>query len=193
MSARFNKIKTSVQWDRDDQMRIRNLRGWLGGDVDTLTETLGEQLAHVKGTQSLMANGRFVQRLHDLLREWLLGLLEGTFDGEYVESRGRFGRKLVDLDLTFADLILLEELARCQLFEVVQAKVADPDALLETMQTLDKALSLDLALLYTGYLQVRDAQMEQVLLERFLRITGFSRTLYQNLAETREGVEAAFQ
>jgi hypothetical protein len=54
-----------------------------------------------------------------------------------------------------------------------------------TMRTLDKALNLDLALIYSAYLEVRDAEMERTLLDRFLTVTGFSRTLYENLAGTR--------
>ena len=53
------------------------------------------------------------------------------------------------------------------------------------MQALEKALSLDLALIYNGYLEVRDAEMERTLLDRFLKVTGFSRTLYENLAERK--------
>jgi hypothetical protein len=53
------------------------------------------------------------------------------------------------------------------------------------MCTLDKALNLDLALIYSAYLEVRDAEMERALLDRFLSVTGFSRTLYENLVEAR--------
>jgi hypothetical protein len=46
-------------------------------------------------------------------------------------------------------------------------------------------LNLDLALIYITYREVYDAQMERTLLDRFLAITGFSSTLYENLAEAR--------
>ena len=45
-------------------------------------------------------------------------------------------------------------------------------------------------LIYSGYLQVHDTEMERALLDRFLTITGFSRTLYENLVEAREWSEA---
>ena len=45
---------------------------------------------------------------------------------------------------------------------------------------------LDLALIYSAYLEVRSTEMERALLDRFLAVTGFSRTLYENLAEARE-------
>ena len=59
-------------------------------------------------------------------------------------------------------------------------------AICMTNDPLDKALNLDLALIYSAYLAARDAEMERALLDRFLAVTGFSRTLYENLADTRE-------
>jgi hypothetical protein len=61
------------------------------------------------------------------------------------------------------------------------------------VQALDKALRLDLALIHNGYTQVRDAEIERSTLDRFLAITGFSRTLYENLAEAREWSEVSLQ
>jgi hypothetical protein len=158
-----------------------------------MVESLGEQLVRFKDVQFLMANARFVQRLHDVLREWLVGLLEGTFDEEYVQRRWAFASSLGEIDLRFEDIILLRELTWCQLFEVAQycdCLGGDPQKLSSTMRTLDKALNLDLALTYSVCLEVRDAEMERALLNRFLAVTGFSRTLYENLAGTRARTKA---
>lgn len=187
MTTWFERIKQSVGWDRTDQARIVKLRRCLDSDVTEVVEALGNQLAQLNGMQLLMTNARFVQRLHGVLSEWLVGLLDGTFDGEYVKKRGAFGEKLLEIDLTFEHVILLEGLTRKQLFELAQRQLGEhPQALSDTIITLDKALNLDLALIYSSYLQVRDAEMERTLLDRFISITGFSRTLYENLAEARE-------
>jgi hypothetical protein len=162
------------------------LRSCIDSDLAGVVEDLGKQLANFKGTQSLMSNRRFAQRLHGVLDEWLSGLLDGTFDEEYVRDREAFGRKLVDADLTFEDVILLEELTRSQLFGVARQRLSDrPQVLSSTMHTLDKAFNLDLSLIYSAYLEARDAEMERTLLDRFLTVTGFSRTLYENLAGAR--------
>ncbi len=187
MTTWFNKVKTCVDWSQTDQERITRLRDGLDSDLDEVVECLGEQLAQLKGAQSLMANTRFVRRLHGVLREWLTGLLVGTFDEEHVKGRRELGQKMVEVDLTFEDIILLERLAHKQIAELAKKRLnGHSRALSATMQTLEKALSLDLALIHSGYLQVRDAQMERAMLDRFLSVTGFSRTLYENLAETRE-------
>lgn len=187
MMGWFDKVKTFVGWNSVDQERMANLRRYLDSDLTGVIETLGRQLSRLKGTQPLMANARFVQRLHSVLGEWLVGLLDGMFDDEYVRERWTFGRKLAEIDLTFEEFILLEGMARGRLFALAQGRLADhPQELSSTMCTLDKALNLDLALIYSAYLEVRNAEMERVLLDRFLAITGFSRTLYENLAEARE-------
>jgi len=186
----FDKIKTLVEWDLVDRARIAKLRRSMDSDCTEMIEALGKQLAQFKGAQSLMTNARFVQRLHSVLREWLIGLLDGTFDEEYVKARWGFGQKLVEVDLSFEDIILLESLARRSLFELAQGELNErPQVLWATVSTLDKALCLDLTLIYNGYLQVREAEMERTLLDQFLAITGFSRTLYENLAEAREWTE----
>ena len=190
MMTWFDKVKTCVGWNGADRAQIAEVRRWLNSDLTEVVTGLGKQLAQFKGTQPLMANTRFVQRFYDVLNEWLMGLLDGTFDGKYVKKRCTFGRKLAEIDWTFEDVILLEGLTRGYLLELVQGQLGEcPHALSATMHTLDKALNLDLALIYSGYLQVHDAEMERTLLDRFLDVTGFSRTLYENLAEARERSE----
>lgn len=186
MMAWFEKVKTCIGWDLADQARIAELQRCLDSDLAEVIEALAKQLARLKGTQPLMANARFVQRLHGVLREWLTGLLAGTFDWEHAKGRSTLGRKLVEIDLTFEDVILLSGLARAQLSEFAQKALGGhPQVLLSTMCALDKALNLDLALIYSTYREIHDAQLERTLLDRFLAITGFSRTLYENLAEAR--------
>lgn len=190
MMTWFDKIKTCVGWNGADRAQIAEVRRWMDSDISEVVQGLGKQLVQFKGTQPLMANTRFVQRFHDVLNEWLTGLLDGTFDGKYVEKRCTFGRRLAEIDWTFEDVIMLEGLTREYLLELAQGQLGpSPHALSATMHTLDKALNLDMTLIYSGYLQARDAEMERTLLDHFLEVTGFSRTLYENLAGARERSE----
>ena len=97
----FDSVKVLVGWNSADQERMVRLRRYLDSDLTEVVDALGKQLSRLKGTQPLMANARFVQRLHSVLSEWLVGLLDATFDSEYVRQRWAFGRKLVEIDLTF--------------------------------------------------------------------------------------------
>ena len=192
--AWFEKIKTSVQWDTADHTRISKLRQCLDTDLVEVVEALSTYLAQFKDEQSLMANARFVERLHSVLQEWLTGPLDGTFDEEYARGRQALVQRLIEVDVTFEDVILLEGLTREKLLQLAQANLnGGSEPLSGTMRALDKALRLDLALIHTGYIQARDAEIERSLLDRFLAITGFSRTLYENLAEAREWESVAVQ
>ena len=182
----FDRVKMCVGWNSADRERMAQLRRCMDSDFAGVIEDISEQLAKFKGTQSLMFNKRFARRLHGVLREWLSGLLDGTFDQEYVKERSTFGRKLLTTDLAFEDVILLEELTRRRLWALAEERLdGRSDGLWPTMHTLDKAFNLDMTLIYSAYLQVRDAEMERALLDRFLTVTGFSRTLYENLAGAR--------
>lgn len=192
--AWFDKIKTSVEWDTADQAQISKLRQCLDSDLGKIVETLGTRLAQVKDSESLMANARFVERLHSVLQEWMTGPLDGAFDEEYARARQALVHKLIEVDVTFEDVILLEGLTREKLLELSQARLnGGSEPLSATMRALDKALRLDLALIHTSYIQARDEEIERSLLDRFLAITGFSRTLYENLAEAREWESVSVQ
>jgi len=187
MTTYFDKIRDCVEWGESDRERIAELRRWLDSDGVDLIDTLGEQLARLNDMHSLMSNARFVNRLCDTLREWLMGVLDETFDEEHIRKRRMFGKKLMEIDLTFDDIILLEGLAHQQLIELAKKRLDEnPSLLLDTIHSLDKALNFDLALIYNGYLHARDAEIERILLDRFLTTTGFSRSLYENLTETQE-------
>lgn len=182
--AWVEKLRSCIDWNEEDRVRLAEVRDLIDSERDEAVQDLGERLVALNGTQALMANARFIRRVHGLLDEWLTGLLDGAFDQTYVERRRALGQELADVDLTFEDVILLEGMTRERIFELARRRLdGQPHRLSSLMHTLDKALSRDLALIYEGYLDVRDAQMEQALLDRFLTITGFSPTLYDSLAE----------
>lgn len=194
MTVWLDKVKTCVGWDTVDQDRVSKLCACLDSDLHEVVEAIGSCLVQFKDTQPLMTNARFVQRLHSVLREWLTGPLGGEFNEAYAQTRWALVRKLLEVDLTFEDIILIEGLARGQLLKLAQACLGvGTQDLSATMHTLDKALRLDMALLYDGYTQVRDAEIERATLDRFLAVTGFSRSLYENLAEAREWSEVGLQ
>lgn len=183
--AWVEQLRSCIDWNEEDRARLAEVRDLLDSRSEETVKNLGEQLAALNGTQALMTNARFTRRLHDVVTDWLMGLLSGAFDEEYVERRRTLGRELADLDLLFEHVILLEAMTRQRIFELAQKRLdTQPQKLSAVMYTLDKALRRDLVFVYEGYVDFRDAQMEQSLLDRFLAITGFSPTLYDSLAES---------
>jgi len=174
----FDKAISCIGWDDTDQARIDELGLSLDGQLDELIESLAEDLVQFKEAQSLTANTRYVQRLHGAIGEWLEGLLDGGFDETHIESRCAFVERALEIDLKFDDFLMLETFVRHRLG-------GDGALFGNGVTVLDKALCLDLALIHSCYTQQREAKMERELLDQFLRITGFSRSLYENLAEAR--------
>jgi hypothetical protein len=194
MMASLDKVKTCVDWNATDQAQISDLQRWLNSDLQKVTEFVGRYLVQFKDAQPLLTNTRFVERLHGVLHKWLTGPLSGTFDEAYAQARRALVNELVEVGLTFEDIILMKALARRQLLELAQVHLnGNPKELATTMGALDKAMCLDMALIHSGYTQVRDAEIERSMLDRFLAITGFSRTLYETLAEAREWSDALRQ
>jgi hypothetical protein len=131
-----------------------------------------------------MRNARFIQRLHDVLREWLLGLTEDPFDDGRAERRRAVGQRLADAHLTFEDVILLDGMTRQRLLTLAERRLGKrPQELSSMVQALNKAMTYDRGLVYAGCLDLHDAELEDALLDRFLTVTGFSPTLYENLVE----------
>jgi hypothetical protein len=179
-----DKVRSCFDWSEQDRARLAELRDWLDPRSEEIIEDLGDQLVQFDGVGPLMTNTRFARRLRGVLREWLTGLLDGTFDDAYIDKRKALGQKLAEVDLTFEDVILLEGMTRQRLFELAREQLdGQPQRLSSMMHTLNKALNCDLALVYAACLDIRDAEMERTMLDRFLTVTGFSPTLYESLVE----------
>lgn len=179
-----DKARLCVDWGEDDQARLAKLRTWLESDCQGMIEDLAERLIKSNGSQPLMRNARFLERLHDVLREWLVGLMEAPFDDDQADGRRALGQRLADADLTFEDVILLEGMTRQQLLDLAERRLSDqPQELSSTIYTLNKAMTYDRGLVYAGCLDLHDSELEEALLDRFLTVTGFSPSLYESLAE----------
>jgi len=179
-----DKARLCVDWGEEDWARLDELRTWLDSRAEEMIEDLAVRLIKSNGAQPLMRNARFTQRLRDVLREWLTGLVEGPSDDGHAERRRALGQRLADVDLTFEDVILLEEMTRQRLFTLAQRRLGEkPQELSSTIHTLNKAMTYDRGLVYAGCLDLHDAQLEHTLLDRFLTVTGFSPSLYESLAE----------
>jgi hypothetical protein len=179
-----DRVKLCVDWSDQDRARLAELRDWLDPRSEEVIDELGDRLIEFNGVAPLMTNARFARRLRSVLQEWLVGVLDGTFGEAYVDGRKALGQRLATVDLGFEDVILLEGITRQRLFELAQEKLhGQPQRLSCMMHTLNKALNCSLALVYAGCIDVRDAEMERTLLDRFLTVTGFSPTLYENLFE----------
>lgn len=182
-----DRAESWIGWDEKDEKRLASLRTWMVSVEEELLDVLVERATELDGFPRPLRNDRFTARLHALLEEWLSGLLAPARDVECQEQRRNLGYQLARLDLTYQDILLLEATAHRRLVMMVNRNVDGcTDQLSPTLGALSKTLTYDRGLVYAGFAALRDNEMEQALLDRFLTITGFSRTLYEGLAEIWE-------
>ena len=183
-----DRAESCMGWNERDDEQLASLREWLAPEKDELVGVLVERMTQLDGVPRLLRNGRLTGRLRALVEEWLLGLLAPAYDdAERQERRRDLGRRLARLDVRFEEVTLLEAMAHGQLLALTRKNLdGGADQLSLMLGALQKALSYDRGLVHAGYVEFRDSEMEQALLDRFLSITGFSPSLYEGLAETWE-------
>lgn len=187
-----DRAKLCMEWAEGDEERLVRLREWMAPEEDAFVDGLVEYVTELEGVPRLLVNGRFTGRLHALLQEWVSGLLAPAYcDVEHQERRRDLGRRLARLNINYEHVILLDGIASRSLLTVVTENLEDcADQLSPTLDVLHKALAYDRGLIHAGFVELRDSEMEQALLDRFLAITGFSPSLYEGLAETWEQDQA---
>ena len=182
------RAESCIGWDENNEERLASLREWLAPHEDEVVDALVGQVTQLDGVPQLLRNGRFTRRLHALVEEWLSGLLVPAYqDVEHLERRRDLGCRLARLDISYEEVMLMEALAHRQLVNIADKHLdGHADELSSTLSALHTALTYDRGLVHAGFAELRDSEMEQALLDRFLAITGFSPSLYEGLAETWE-------
>jgi len=183
----LDNAKACVDWGESDQACIRELAGWFSADRSAVIDALQSQLVYFKHMQVLMLNTRFVDILYRVLCDWMDGLLLADYAESYVEHRVQMVQRLAGLDLALADIILLGDLVRRELFALARERLGNDAVAISAMQeVIDKSISLDMVVVCDIYQQMHDEEIEKALLDHFLSVTGFSRSLYENLTVFQE-------
>jgi protoglobin len=179
--------KACVDWRESDKVCVRRLADWFSADSCALVDTLQSQLVYFRRMQEMMLNTRFADTLRQVLSDWMDELLLGDYTESYVEHRILTVQRLTGLDLALADIILLGDLVRRELLALARRYLRDDAVDMPAMQeAVDKAVSLDLMVVCDIYQQMHDEKMENLFLDRFLSVTGFSRSLYENLSVVQQ-------
>ena len=148
---------------------------------------LQSQLVFFKRMQPLMLNTRFADTLHRVSCVWMDGPLLADYTESYGEHRVLTVQRLASLDLALADTILLRDLVRRELLALATKRLGGDDVAMPAMQeAIDQSISLDLMVVCDICQQLHDEEMEKALLDLFLSVTGFSRSLYEGMTVVQE-------
>jgi len=187
-----DRAGSCIDWEERDEDRLAAIRKWLEPEKDGFVAGLVERVSRLDRVPRLLRNDRFAGRLHTVLQEWLSGLLTLACDDlDRQERRRSLGARLARLNISYDEVILIEGMTYRWLTSVITEHVDGcVDELSPTLCALHKAMTYDRGLVHAGFVDLRDSEMEQALLDRFLAITGFSPSLYEGLAETWEQGQA---
>ena len=142
-----------------------------------------------EGTMGVITGGmEQINRLKKTLGIWAKQLFSLDYDEEFADMRFKIGYLHVDIDLDQKYVISAIAIVSKHFMESATKEFAgDPQKLEKVLGALEKALSINLNLMcetYTTAMHDKLSKQEQENLQNFLKITGMSQKLYENMART---------
>ncbi len=151
--ARFRELQSYVGWTEDDARRVSHARPLLTPHLSDLIEDFYAEIERHPEARKVITGGEVqIHRLKGTLLGWITELLSGVYDEDYVTRRWRVGLKHVEigLDQVYTN-VALSRLRTGLSVRLETAWSGSCQELTQTMQSLDKLLDLDLAIIEDAY------------------------------------------
>jgi hypothetical protein len=143
--------------------------------LDGVTETFYERLALIPQTAAFL-EGK-VELLKKTHRRWLESLFTGPFDADFTAAMFRVGEVHVKVNLPVEFMAGAMTLIVSELISIISAKQAK-ESNGELLAAINAVAGFSLLTMQKSYQSASLAEE----LEKFLKITGMSRVLFNNLA-----------
>ena len=146
--------------------------------LDGVTDRFYERLQSIPEA-AVFVEGRLdsLRRTH---RAWLEKLFSGSYDAGYAAEMYRVGEAHVEVRLPLEFMAGATTLIMDALIEVLEDVCRDRDHLAESSRAVNAVLGYSLMIMQESYHATSLANQ----LTRFLRVTGMSRDLFNNLASS---------
>jgi two-component system sensor histidine kinase HydH len=149
--VRFQAIQRYVDFGLECLKRLREFAHVAGTDLRLVVDDFYDAIRRDPNAESVLTGGAAqVERLKTTHHQWLTALLEGPRDEAYLASRSRIGRVHVRINLSQEYMLTAVNRVRVGLHRVATARLV-PDELPGTMDAIDRALDVDLALMLDTY------------------------------------------
>ena len=150
---KYVDLQQYVGWQEEDQLRVAAVRELFLERADELVDDFyAEILRHPDAAKVISGGEAQILQLKSSLRQWLRFLLTGPYDHDYVVLRTKVGKRHVAIGLdqiyTNAAMSRLRNGMLRILFEQFQGS---SDELGKTVQSLNKLVDLDLAIIEDAY------------------------------------------
>lgn len=153
LRERYAELQAYVGWTSEDAGRVAAIGGALEPYLAGLIDDFYDEIDRHPDARKVITGGRDqIERLKSTLIRWVRELLGGTYDPAYVERRWRVGCRHVEigLDQVFTNVALSR--LRAGLIEAIyRVWTGDPETLRLTVQSVNRLLDLDLAVIEDAY------------------------------------------
>lgn len=164
IGLRFAKLRRYVEFNPDDEDRVRLLAPLIDQHSHELVADFYAEISrHPETAKAITGGAEQIARLKQTLTVWLREMLLGPFDDDYALRRWRVGRRHVEIGLPqmFVNAAHARLRARIQRVVFDARPIPDPELTI-VLESLHKALDLDLALIQDAYEQELVAQKKEV-------------------------------
>lgn len=152
-SKQYERMRSYVDWSDSDAERVAALWPIVAPAAPALIEDFYAEIQRQPEALRVITGGTAqIERLSQTLREWLAQLFSGIYDDEYVARRWRVGHRHVEIGLAqrFTSLALAR-LRVGMTNRICAGWKGSAAELAASMNSLNKLLDLDLALIQDAY------------------------------------------
>jgi two-component system, LuxR family, sensor kinase FixL len=150
---RYRVMQAYVGWTTEDAQRVASLSPLVLAHADELiADFYAEIRRHPQAAAVITGGSEQIKRLSKTLRQWLVELLAGRYDDDYMSRRWKVGYRHVEIGLAqrFASLAL-SRLRAGIVRSIQQEWRGDPDERLACLVSLHKLIDLEHALIQDAY------------------------------------------
>jgi signal transduction histidine kinase len=150
---RYQELQAYVGWSDADAGRVQAVAALLDSALPPLIDDFYAEIErHPPARRVITGGAPQIERLKGTLIRWVRELLAGPYDRDYVSRRWQVGWRHVEigLDQLYTN-VALSRLRTGLTRSLRQRWTAAADDLLDTIQSLNKLLDLDLAIIEDAY------------------------------------------
>jgi PAS domain S-box-containing protein len=150
---RYRDLQSYVAWTAEDERRMMAAAETIAPHFRALVDDFYAEIERHAAAKRVITGGPVqVARLKQTLIQWLTELFAGQYDEQYVARRWRVGLKHVEIGLSQVYTAAALSRLRNGMIRLLRGEFTGDDAELSlTLQSLNKLLDLDLAIIGDAY------------------------------------------
>lgn len=150
---RYQELQRYLGWSEEDARRVHQAAEIAEPHFAPLIEDFYTEIQqHPEALKVIQGGDAQIERLKLTLSGWLRSLFAGPYDHEYVNRRWQIGRRHVEIGLgqAYPDAAL-SRLRKGLVRALLKDWKADATELIQTVESLNMLLDLDLAIIHEAY------------------------------------------